>query len=279
MENFNSFKKKKIRANLEPSLSDRVVLKIFSTVDSTNDQAKKLINSISENKAAFSWEKTIVVVADSQSAGRGRRGHSWFSDDPAGLAVSFVFKAPYNISQIPQITAAAGLAVNDTLKKFKLEGQLKWPNDILVDQKKIAGILSELVLNKEKDAFLIIGCGINLNNSHFDSEIRKKATSYYLEKKEKIDKNLFLTELLKKMNYYIKSYFKGNRDQIIEKWKKELNLKEKKIDLKYKGENYTAVIEEILASGELLIKLPDGKEKIIQSLNSSLDYQSLKKYN
>lgn len=279
MENFNLLNENKIKANLKRSLIENTVLKIFKSVDSTNNQAKNFIKSFDEKKNKINSEKIIIFAADRQSAGRGRKGHNWFSNDSASLAVSFLFKAENDLSQIPQITAAAGLAVEKSLKKFQLEGHLKWPNDILVKNKKISGILSELIFNKKKDAYIIIGCGINLNNSSFESKIEEIATSYYLEKKEKIDKNLFLAELIQNMYYYIKEYFGGSRKAIIEKWKKKLNLKGKKIDLVYKDTEYTVTIKNIIDSGELLAIFDNGKEKKLQSLNTSLDYQSLVKYN
>lgn len=279
MENFNLLNENKIKANLKRSLIENTVLKIFKSVDSTNNQAKNFIKSFDEKKNKINSEKIIIFAADRQFAGRGRKGHNWFSNDSASLAVSFLFKAENDLSQIPQITAAAGLAVEKSLKKFQLEGHLKWPNDILVKNKKISGILSELIFNKKKDAYIIIGCGINLNNSSFESKIEEIATSYYLEKKEKIDKNLFLAELIQNMYYYIKEYFGGSRKAIIEKWKKKLNLKGKKIDLVYKDTEYTVTIKNIIDSGELLAIFDNGKEKKLQSLNTSLDYQSLVKYN
>lgn len=271
MEQINLFDKKKIKANLEADLSSSFKLKIYSSVDSTNNKAKKFVQKYNDNK--------VIFAADIQNTGRGRRGHSWFSDDPASLSVSFLYKVSGDLNQIPQITAAAALAVNKTLKKFKLEGNLKWPNDILIKNKKICGILSELIFNKEQEAFVVIGCGINLNNENFNHEINQLATSYYLETNKKIDKNSFLAELILQMDYYIQSYLSQNREKIIDEWKKELKLIGKKVDLTFKGQKYKVQIKDILESGELLVAFDNGKEKKMQSLYTSLDYQSLLKYN
>jgi BirA family biotin operon repressor/biotin-[acetyl-CoA-carboxylase] ligase len=169
--------------------------------------------------------------------------------------------------------------VNDNFKDFALKTKIKWPNDILIGNKKIAGILTELVFDETQSAFVIIGCGINLNNSAFNNKISDFATSYYLEKGEKINKNIFLAGLINKMQYYIEGYLYGNRNDIIKSWKKELGLTGKKIDFTYKNNNYTGVIKEILNNGDLLIELKNGKTKQLDSLNTSLNYKSLAKYN
>lgn len=278
MDKNNLYNQTKIEANFKKKFKDKIELKLFNSVDSTNNQAKKFINELKEEHK-FNDKKIFVFAADKQYAGRGRRGHNWFSNQPASLAVSFLFKTKDNLEQIPQITAAAGLAVKQTFKKFCLEGKLKWPNDILIKGKKISGILSELIFSESKESYLIIGCGINLNNNSFSPEIEKIATSYYLETRKKINKNLFLAELTKNMDYYIRAYFNGKRKMIIDKWKSELDLIGKKIDLIHKGKEYTVTIKDIFDSGELRVVFGNGQESKLQSLNTSLNYQSLIKYN
>jgi BirA family biotin operon repressor/biotin-[acetyl-CoA-carboxylase] ligase len=275
----NIFNHSKIKANLKQPLQIQVSLKLSVSVDSTNNQAKEFVRNEESERQNISNDKMIVFAADYQLAGRGRRGHSWLSSDSASIAVSFLLQTKNNIEQIPQITAAAALAVKDTFDFFALKTNLKWPNDILVDHKKICGILSELVIDSRKNAFIIIGCGINLNNTTFSSEIKKIATSYYLEKNTKVDKNIFLAKLIEKMSCYLKDYLSGSREMIIASWKKELNLIGKKIDFNFKNKEYTGIIKDVLDSGELLMAFDNGQQKELQSVNTSLDYQSLQKYN
>jgi BirA family biotin operon repressor/biotin-[acetyl-CoA-carboxylase] ligase len=277
MEDLNFFNQNKIKNSLKQSLLQKISLKLFKSIDSTNNQAKEFVQQNRHQKNAS--KDLIIFAADSQLAGRGRRGHSWSSSDPASIAVSFLFQAKNNIDQIPQITAAAALAVKETFEFFELKTNLKWPNDILVNNKKICGILSELVFDAKKEAFVIIGCGINLNNTAFSSEIKKIATSYYLEKAKKINKNIFLAKLIEKINYYVQNYLTGRRKMIISDWKKELNLVGKKIDFEFKNKKNSGVIKDILDSGEILVAFENGQLKKLQSVNTSLDYQSLAKYN
>ena len=278
MANHHLFNENKIKSNLKQQLQEKINLKIFDSVDSTNNQAKEFVQKQQKNNEIVNNE-IIVFAADSQLAGRGRRGKSWLSSDPASLAVSFLLQAKNNIDQIPLITAAAALAVKETFDNFNLKTKLKWPNDILVENKKICGILSELVFDAKKNTFVVIGCGINLNNTSFGSEIKKIATSYYLENAKKIDKNIFLAELIEKMNFYLKNYLSGGREIIIASWKKELNLIGKRIDFTFKNRDYTGVIKDVLDSGELLMAFDNGQHKVLQSVNTSLNYLSLQENN
>lgn len=278
MKNLNIFNHSKIKQSLKLSLQQNVDLQIFKSIDSTNNQAKKLVKKNGAITDTVLNNKLIVLAADSQLSGRGRRGHSWLSNDPASIAVSFLLQAKDEIEQLPQITAAAALAVKDCFEFFNLRAEIKWPNDVLVNNKKICGILSELIFDLEKNAYLIIGCGINLNNEEFNSKIKELATSYYLERNEKIDKNLFLAKLIEKMNFYLFKYLNGSREKIISAWKRELNLVGKKIDFDYKNRSYTGIIKDVLESGELLMLFDNGQQKNLQSLNTSLNYQSLKIY-
>lgn len=279
MENYNSFNREIINNNLDKKIVNKVFLKIYNSVDSTNDQAKNYLKSSSSSLDRLNQNNLIVFAADSQVKGRGRRGHNWLSSDPASIAVSFLFKPKANVDKIPQITAAAALAVKETFDLFNLETVVKWPNDILVNNKKVCGILSELVLNKKDEIFVVVGCGINLNNDYFNSEIKDIATSYYLEKDKKINKNLFLARLIEKIKFYFDNYLAGGREQIINQWKESLNLTGKKIDFIHKGKAETALIKEIADNGDLLVVFADGRQKKLQSSNTSLNYQSLDKYN
>lgn len=277
MEKLNYLKQAKIERNLKNRLKNIVQLNLYQSLDSTNNKAKRYLKEL--DKAYCRKQKLTIFAADYQTKGRGRRGKNWFSGGPVGLAVTFLSIIENDVDKIPQITAAASLAVKDTFNFFELESVIKWPNDILVNNKKICGILSELVLNKKENDFVLIGCGINLNNIQFNPEIKNKTTSYYLEKGKKVDKNLFLAKLIELMEFYIKKYSCGSRKEIINKWKDELNLIGKKIDLSYKNIDYTVIILDILTSGKLLVKTKNDQIKEMDSLNTTLYYESLFKYN
>jgi len=289
---------KKSSIDYELLLEDgKLKLFLYDKVDSTNDKAKEFVQATGKNikmlknlkrssvleniQMQMSREQTLqnsslyVFAADRQISGRGRRGKNWLSDNQKSLSVSFLFAAEAEIEKIPQITAAAALAVKETLLKFNLKSVIKWPNDILADGKKLAGILSELTFSSDNQAFVVIGCGINLNNLNFAEEIKNLATSYYLDTGHRINKNSFLAELIKNIHYYKTLYLNNGRADIIAEWKKELNLKGKTIEVVHKGEIRQILVKDILDNGDILAEFEDGSVENLASFNTSVKYSSL----
>ena len=163
----------------------------LSDIDSTNNFAAKLLSqNLCQNGA--------VIMADVQTQGKGQRGNIWLSESGKNLLSSFVFK-PDNLSVENQIalTWATSLSLLKTLRKFNIEALIKWPNDILVGGKKIAGILIENQLQGTRISCSIIGIGLNLNQTFFDD---LNATSVLLETKQIVEPRTFLNILAHEMN-------------------------------------------------------------------------------
>lgn len=163
----------------------------LSDVDSTNNFAAKLL---SENLC----QNGAVIMADVQTQGKGQRGNVWLSESGKNLLSSFVFK-PDNLSVENQIalTWATSLSLLETLRKFNIEALIKWPNDVFVGGKKIAGILIENQLQGTRISCSIIGIGLNLNQTFFDD---LNATSVLLETKQIVEPRKFLNLLAHEMN-------------------------------------------------------------------------------
>jgi BirA family biotin operon repressor/biotin-[acetyl-CoA-carboxylase] ligase len=163
----------------------------LSDIESTNNFAAKLL---SENLC----QNGAVIMADVQTQGKGQRGNVWLSESGKNLLSSFVFK-PDNLSVERQtvLTWATSLSLLETLRKFNIEAQVKWPNDILINGKKIAGILIENQLQGNRINCSIIGIGLNINQTSF-SELN--ATSLILETNEKVEPRTFLNFLANEMN-------------------------------------------------------------------------------
>ena len=163
----------------------------LSDVDSTNNFAAKLL---SENLC----QNGAVIMADVQTQGKGQRGNVWLSESGKNLLSSFVFK-PDNLSVENQIalTWATSLSLLETLRKFNIEALIKWPNDVFVGGKKIAGILIENQLQGTRISCSIIGIGLNLNQTFFDD---LNATSVLLETKQIVEPRTFLNLLAHEMN-------------------------------------------------------------------------------
>ncbi len=151
------------------------VYEIFESLDSTNNYIKQ--------KARDGAKEGLVATAYTQTAGRGRVGRSWECSYKENLATSALLR-PYDISisSVPTITIVCGLAVRDVLQKeFNINAQIKWPNDIVVNGKKICGILVEMDACQNRANFVVPGIGINIHQTSFSEEIAYKATSIDME--------------------------------------------------------------------------------------------------
>ena len=157
----------------------------FDTLDSTNSYLKRNGKYL---------DHFTVVQANHQEQGKGRLGRSW-KDQGNSLLFSILLKEKIEPERVPLLSLLAGASVVLTLEHYGLTPLVKWPNDTLVSEKKISGILTEAVSEGE-DIFYIVGIGINLNQKGFEGELSQKATSLFLLTKKEYDKEEVLTVLL-----------------------------------------------------------------------------------
>lgn len=165
----------------------------YPTVASTMDVATEAI----ERGAP----EGLVICADEQTAGRGRRGRTWSSPAGGGLYLSFVFRPPHppaaDANILPLITLAGGLAVHDAIQRATgLPTELKWPNDVMVGGRKLAGILAEGFAIGTPDQAIVLGVGINVLRSFYPSDLADRATSVESELGYAVDRMALLEEVL-----------------------------------------------------------------------------------
>lgn len=161
----------------------------LSEVDSTNLYAKSNIENLAD--------KSIVHAAN-QTAGRGRLQRTWVNLGEGNLFLTFVLKPSNSFNDVySNLTQYLSVVLCKILEEYGLKPQIKWPNDVLINGKKIAGILSETVMQGSLFKGLVLGIGVNLNTSEKDlaSIIDKEATSLNLEISKSVDVNLFLDKL------------------------------------------------------------------------------------
>ena len=145
-------------------------------VDSTNAFAARLVSSDG------SVSHGTTVVAERQTAGRGRRGRQWISGSGVGLYISIVLKPDISSNLAPLLTLGAALAAHDSIERTtELQIDIKWPNDLLVGRRKVCGILSEMHGELDQVRSMIVGVGINVNHSEMPEEIREIGSSLRLE--------------------------------------------------------------------------------------------------
>ncbi|SCZ75957.1 MULTISPECIES: bifunctional biotin--[acetyl-CoA-carboxylase] ligase/biotin operon repressor BirA [Pseudomonas] len=174
-------------------------IRILDSIDSTNAQA---LRSIEEGSVA-----PFLVLAERQTVGRGRRGRKWVSPFAENIYYSLVLRMDGGLRQLEGLSLVVGLAVMHTLREYGIPGAgLKWPNDVLVGQKKVAGILLELVGDPADVCHVVLGIGINVNMQSAE-EIDQKWTSVRLESGKVIDRN----QLVARLNEVLVSYLERHR--------------------------------------------------------------------
>ncbi len=171
-------------------------IKFYSKLNSTNQKAKELAKT-----GAKAW---TIIVAETQKIGRGQQKKFWFSPK-GGLYFSIILK-PQKISDLEKITLNSAKCVANILKKkFRLNPEIKWPNDVLINNKKIAGILVENVIGKDIKV-CICGIGLNTNIKKFPKELKKTATSIMIETKRQINNEQILNTILKELQKKLLNY-------------------------------------------------------------------------
>ena len=136
--------------------------------DSTNAEAWKL--------ALEGYSHGSLVVTNSQRKGRGRRGRSWYMSDGTSIAMSMILKPPMEAEYASMVTLVQAIATSRAIEEVcGIKTQIKWPNDILIKERKVCGILTEMNLDKTSVSFIIIGTGINVNQESFPEEIAEIA--------------------------------------------------------------------------------------------------------
>lgn len=232
-----------------------------SVVDSTN----KLAKILAEQGAM----EGTVVLADEQTKGRGRFGRIWHSPNNFGLWFSIVLRPELEPQNLGILSLLPSVAIAQAVKDiYSKEVGLKWPNDVLLNHKKIAGVLSETKCCGEKVNFLILGVGVNLmqNKDDFPQDIRNKATSMFIETGLKPHRIDILASILSNMNELYVGTERGGMPYLIEKWRRyAVGLGEQVIMQKGDDDIVTGKFENISIDGSAIIRLDDGK---IQTLFS-----------
>lgn len=223
--------------------------------ESTNLDAKQAENA--EDKSIF--------LADTQTNGRGRLGRTWSSPKGCGIWMSILLKPQGNIADISQITLIAGLAVSRAI-----EGTvIKWPNDVLMSNKKVAGILTEMSAESGKIKHIIVGIGINVNNSEFSCELCDKATSIYIEKGKITDREMLISDIAKEFFLIYDDFLKNGFKTLKEEYINKCATLNKEVYLVNNGEKRVAKAITITDKGELVIEYNENKE-IVNSCEVSV---------
>ncbi len=227
-------------------------------VDSTNLYAKNIAN--------LNNPDGTVIIAEHQSAGRGRLDRKFFSPSGSGVYLSILLYPDLPIQSINTITLLAALASLDTVEELcGVRPMVKWPNDIYLNGKKLCGILTESAVDSNgKAIYVIVGIGVNISvkQNALPEEISKIATSILTETKKEINRADYVACLLKNFEKYYNE-FPQNKDFIIKKYSNDMIFLNNEIMVNELNGSYKAKLIGINEDGFLLVKNENGEQKTI----------------
>ena len=230
----------------------------FDTIDSTNSEALK--------EARHGAEEGLCVAARHQTAGRGRMGRVWVSPPDSGLYFSVVLRPRFDVKYLPLITLMSGVAVYDTLAEFGLKPDIKWVNDVIVNDKKVCGILAETTETNEGLA-VVVGIGINLRSSNFSPEIADIATSIEAELGRYVTPFELENSLVEFLSYWYEILnLDDGRGEILRAWQQRSSYySNKNVRVSLENETFTGTTDGLEPNGALRLKRADGTLAIIQA--------------
>ena len=260
-----------VKARLSKLLNTKKLGKhiyIFNELDSTQDYA----NSLPKNE---SFHGTIVL-AGKQNIGKGRMGRNWVSPE-GGLWMSIILIPDFSVDNIIFTQFIAALAVADAIFEItKICCKLKWPNDVLINEKKVCGILIDVNVDNETKK-IIMGIGLNANNgsSYVNDYLTSddlKATTLKEEYGNEVDLLILVKSILERIEFYYDNFIScGNTSEIIDRWKQKSDMFGKKATVHDGNQKFVGHIFDIDNTGALLIKLSDDSiKKIIYYDNVTL---------
>jgi BirA family biotin operon repressor/biotin-[acetyl-CoA-carboxylase] ligase len=247
----------KIQENLQTKKLGKKILYLHE-IGSTNDLAKELAN--------YGASEGTIVIAETQTAGRGRLNRKWFSPK-GGLYFSILFRPKLKAKEIIKLVFVAGLAVAEVLhENYGLNVETKWPNDVLVNGRKVCGILSEMKTKDERVNYAVIGVGINANinvKEEFPEELKTVATSIENELGRKVRLEELLKLLLEKLDILYEQFLEEGFLQVLKRWKEYASFLGKEVEVMDEVKRLHGLALDVDDEGALVIKLEDGTMKRI----------------
>lgn len=255
--------KTEIESQLAPNLAVKNVV-YAAELDSTNNEAKRS----AENGA----DDGTLYLTECQTGGRGRRGRQWVSPPGSGIWTTLLLRPQLNPANASMLTIVAAMAVTKAIGRVAEEAdcavdcRIKWPNDVVVNKKKICGILTEMSAELDCIHFVVIGIGMNVNTVDFDKEICEIASSLYLETGKCLKRSrivaVFAEEFTK---YYEKFLASGDLGSLVDDYNKMLVNAGNQVRIHDQKEEFTGVAIGIDSRGELLVRKEDGSQTAVSA--------------
>ena len=232
-------------------------VRYFDTLDSTNICAKRMAEEGAPNGT--------LVIADKQTAGRGRCGRVWETPKGTAIAMTLLMRPNLRPEKASMLTLVMGMAVTRAVNElYSLNCQIKWPNDIIINGKKLVGILTEMSTQIDYINHVTIGVGINVNLTEFPEEIRETATSLRLECGHVVKRAPLIAAVMKRFEQNYTVFLEhGDLSGLKERYSELLVNKDREVRILGAKEQYNAYALGINQTGELIVRKEDGTEEAV----------------
>lgn len=231
-------------------------LLFLEQVDSTNKYAKENINFLNDS---------TLIYANRQTNGRGRLNRKWNDLSGTNIYASIVLKPSIAMSEVySNLTQYLSVVISEVLEEYNINSKIKWPNDVLVDGKKICGILAEAVFNENKLQGLILGFGLNLNATKKDlNNINQPATSLNIELGVEINREEFLKKIIDNFCLRYNKFIEEGFLLIREEYKKRAIFLNNQVKVKVFDKEISGIVKDITENGALKLIDEDKKEHVL----------------
>ncbi|HSB21234.1 MAG TPA: biotin--[acetyl-CoA-carboxylase] ligase [Anaeromyxobacteraceae bacterium] len=235
------------------------VLHCFEELASTNDTARQL----AEEGAAHGE----VVIAERQTAGRGRRGRGWISPPGRNLHLSAVLRPDLPPLRAPEITLVASVGLCHAVRRAGADAGIKWPNDLVVGERKLGGILTEMAAEADRVQWVVLGVGVNLNSrpEDFPEELRPAVTSVAAERGQPVPRALFAAAALALLEEWLDRYAEGGFAAVRDEWRVLSDTLGRQVRVAAEGREIRGLAEDVDESGALLVRTGGGRLEAVRS--------------
>jgi BirA family biotin operon repressor/biotin-[acetyl-CoA-carboxylase] ligase len=241
-----------LRESLRGTMFGKRIHHFFKT-DSTNSVALRLGQEDEPHGA--------LVIAEEQTDGRGRAGRAWHSEKTSGIYVSVLLRPALSPMQAPLLTLLAGLAVRDAVaEQTGFSPDIRWPNDVLLNGKKFCGILTEMHAEPDRVRYVVIGMGINVNQTRLPAEIETTATSLHMETGRAQSRLELLIRLLRQLDRYYNQFIREGAAPLLARFAQVSSFAQgKRVRISTATESFTGTTAGLEPNGLLRVAREDGR--------------------